>query len=119
MELKDVINYRNIVIVGDTLNEEKIAYKIKHKLIENGYNTYPVYKEIKDINEVPKIDLIIMCINPIKGIEILKSVDKDFKAVLLQEGSSSENIINYLDKLNKPYINGCMLKAIKYYKEEL
>ena len=119
MEIKDVINYKNIVIVGDTLNEEKIAYKIKQKLIENGYNTHPVYKEIKDINEVSEIDLIIMCINPIKGIEILKSLKKSFKAVLLQEGASSDEIIAYLNELNKPYINGCMLKALKQYKEEL
>lgn len=115
MELKDILSYKNIVVVGDTLNSEKTAYQIKKKLIENNYNVFPVYKEILDINDVENIDLIILCINPIKGLQILKSLKKDFKAVLIQDGASSEDIINYLNEAKKPYIHGCMLQAIRFY----
>ncbi len=34
MELKDIMNLKNFVVAGNTLNEEKYAYKIKKGLID-------------------------------------------------------------------------------------
>ena len=52
MELRDVMNLQNIVVVGNTINEEKYAYKIKHALLEKGYNVMSVGKELQSINDV-------------------------------------------------------------------
>ena len=33
MELKEIMDYQHFIVVGDTVNEEKYAYKIKHELL--------------------------------------------------------------------------------------
>ena len=37
MDLKEIMQKKRFVVVGDTLNEEKYACKIKHALREHGY----------------------------------------------------------------------------------
>ena len=37
MDLKEIMQKKRFVVVGDTLNEEKYACKIKHALLEHGY----------------------------------------------------------------------------------
>ena len=49
MDLKEIMKYDTFVVVGDTLNEEKYAYKIKHELINSGYKVYSVGKELKSL----------------------------------------------------------------------
>lgn len=117
MELKDFLNFKNVVVVGDTISSDKYAYLIKNTLLDLDYNVYPVYKEIKDINEIDgPIDYIDLCINPYKGLEILKNCRKPYKAVLLQPGASNDELEEYLNKNSIPYVNGCILKAISQYR---
>ena len=117
MELKEIMNYKNFVVIGDTLNPDKYAYKIKNKLIENNYNVECVLKELKSINDcVNDIDIIDLCVNPNKGLELLKENKKDFKCVLIQPGAESDDIKNYLDSINKPYLDGCALVGISLYR---
>ncbi len=119
MELKEIMNYKNFVIIGDTLNPDKYACKIKNKLIENNYNVECVGKELKSINDCKnEIDIIDLCINPIKGLELLKENKKDFKCVLIQPGAESDDIKNYLNNINKPYLEGCALVGISLYRRK-
>ena len=46
MELKEIMALSRFAVLGDTLNPEKYAYKIKHALLEKGYTVYPVGKEL-------------------------------------------------------------------------
>ena len=46
------MRYNVFVVIGDTLNEEKYAYKIKHELISSRYKVYSVGKELKSINDI-------------------------------------------------------------------
>ena len=46
MELKEIMNQKSFAVVGDTLNEEKYAYKIKTQLIAKGYKVSSVGKEL-------------------------------------------------------------------------
>lgn len=46
MDLKEIMQQHTFAVAGDTLNEEKYAYKIKHGLLEHGYNVYSVGKEL-------------------------------------------------------------------------
>lgn len=116
MELKEFLSFKNVAVVGDTINEDKYAYLIKNTLIDLDYNVYPIYKEIKDINDVEVIDYIDLCINPVKGLEILKSCKRPYKAVLIQPGAGSEELEEYLNSINVPFVHGCILKAISMYK---
>ena len=49
MDMSDVMRQKEFVIVGDTLNEEKYACKIKNAMLENGYGVSCVGKELASI----------------------------------------------------------------------
>ena len=78
MLAKDFLDFKNWCVVGDVGNEKKYAYRILNKLKENGYNSFGVsLKEgeniFKSLKEVPyNIEVIDLCINPVKGIEFIK-----------------------------------------------
>ena len=117
MELRDIMDLKNIVVVGNTINEEKVAYKIKHKLIENGYNVECVGKELQSINDVSfDIDVLDLCINHNLGINLLKENKKNVKVVVIQPGAESEEIINFLKENNIEYIEACLLVGLSLYK---
>ena len=116
MNLKEMMQYSNFVVVGDTLNEEKYAYKIKHLLLDSGYNVQCVGKEHSSINDVEtNIDILVLCIHPAKGIEILKQNNKAIKGVIIQPGAISAEIVDFLCKNNYTYIEGCALVGVKQF----
>jgi len=117
MELKEVMEYKNIVVVGNTINEEKYAYKIKHSLLNKGYNVLSVGKELNSINDVTfDIDVLDLCINPVLGLKLLKENKKDVKIVVIQPGAESIEIIDYLKEHNIEYIEACLLLGLSLYK---
>lgn len=118
MELKEIMKLNDFVVVGNTIDSDKYAYKIKHKLLENGYNCYPVYKEYKSINDInSNIDVIDLCINPVKGLEIIKECKKEFKTVVIQPGAESDELKSYLKENNIDFIEGCLLVGLSLYSK--
>ena len=118
MDLKEIMEEKTFVVLGNTIDEDKYAYKIKNKLIEKNYNVYAVSKELESINEVDADDFILdLCINPIKGLEYLKESKKKIKAVLIQPGAISDDIINFLNEKKIPYLEGCALVGVSLYKK--
>lgn len=119
MDLKEIMQYNTFVVLGDTLNEEKYAYKIKNELKNSGYKVYCVGKELKSLNDIEEeIDIIDLCINPPTGIKLLKENKKDFKCLIIQPGAGSDEIRNYLDENNYTYIDGCILVGIRLYPKK-
>ena len=117
MELKEIMSYKNFIVVGNTITDGKYAKKIKDNLKYHGYNVVGVYKELKSIDDVPyDIDVIDLCINPTLGLEYLKSTGKKYKAVLIQPGAESEEIRSFLKEKNIPFLEGCALVGLKMYK---
>lgn len=117
MELKDIMDCHSFVVVGNTINEEKYAYKIKHNLINAGYEVFSVGHELRSINDIDDdIDIIDLCINPKLGINYLKECNKSFKCVLIQPGAESDEIIGYLESNNIEYLMGCALVGLRVYK---
>lgn len=116
MTLKEIMFYKTFAVVGDTLKEEKYAYKIKHKLIEAGYKVFEVGKgqSLNDINE--DIDIIDLCINPTLGYQILLENHKPVKCVLIQPGAESEEIKKLLQQREIPYVEGCALLGLSLLK---
>lgn len=116
MDLKEIMAQRVFAVAGDTLNEEKYAYKIKQGLLAQGYTVYCVGKELKSFNDIPgDIDIIDMCIHPAKGLALIKECSKDFKCIVIQPGAESGELLEYLDERGLPYLQGCVLVGLSVY----
>jgi len=116
MDLKEIMNQKNFAVVGDTLNEEKYAYKIKTQLLAKGYKVFSVGKELSSINDISEeIDIIDLCIHPVKGLKLLQECTKPFKCILIQPGAESQEILSYLQENKIPYIEGCVLVGLRLY----
>ena len=119
MNLQEVMQQDKFAIVGDTLNPEKYAYKIKNKMEVAGYKVYAVGKELSSLNDIEEeIDIIDLCIHPVKGLALLKDNRKRVKCVVIQPGAESDEIIEYLNKEKIEYINGCLLVGLSLYAKK-
>lgn len=118
MNLREVMQYNTFVVLGDTLNKEKYAYKIKHDLINNNYKVYCVGKELKSLNDInDDIDIIDLCINPPAGLKLLKENKKKFKGIVIQPGAGSDEIKKFLEENNCNYMDGCLLVGTRLYSK--
>lgn len=116
MDLKEVMQQNVFAVLGNTLDEEKYAYKIKHGLEEKGYTVYAVGKELQSLNDIPEeIDIIDLCIHPVKGLALLKTCKKPFKMIVVQPGAADEALYAYLDEHKLPYMDGCLLVGLSLY----
>lgn len=116
MDLKEIMNQKVFAVLGNTLDEEKYAYKIKQGLIDKGYSVFAVDKELKSINDIDEeIDVIDLCIHPAKGLKLLKENKKKFKIIVIQPGAGDDELYKYLNDSNIPYIDGCLLVGLSLY----
>ena len=117
MELKEIMEQKVFAVIGNTLDEEKYACKIKKAMLEHGYTVYAVGKELASINDVPEeIDIIDLCIHPVKGLVLMKECRKSFKCIVIQPGAESPELLQYLDEQKLPYIQGCLLVGLSRFK---
>ncbi|MGB4985669.1 MAG: CoA-binding protein [Erysipelotrichaceae bacterium] len=119
MTMEEIMNCQSFAVVGDTLNEEKYAYRIKNAMLEAGYDVFAVGKELSTLNDIEQdIDIIDLCIHPVKGLNLLKENKKDFKCIVIQPGASDDNLLNYLNENHIPYVDGCLLVGLRVYKNK-
>ncbi|MBR0495683.1 MAG: CoA-binding protein [Treponema sp.] len=119
MELPEIMQQQVFAVAGDTLNPEKYAYKIKQGLLEHGYTVHAVGKELASFNDIPgDIDIIDLCINPVKGLALIRECTKPFKCIVIQPGAESEELLSYLNEKNLPYIEGCVLVGLSVYAKD-
>ncbi|MBN7772803.1 CoA-binding protein [Clostridium aminobutyricum] len=116
MDLRETMRQKTFAVVGDTLNEDKYAYKIKKQMEGAGYKVYCVGKELQSINDIPEdIDVIDLCINPVKGLQLMKECEKNFNNVVIQPGAESPELLDYLRQKNLPFIESCLLVGLSVY----
>lgn len=116
MDLQHVMEQKSFVVVGDTLNPEKFACQIKNAMTEAGYKVQCVGKELKSINDAKgDIDVIDLCINPKKGLQLMQECRKSCKCVVLQPGAFDDDLVAYLKEQNIPYIEGCLLVGLRLH----
>jgi len=119
MDLMEGMQQKVFVVVGDTLDEEKYAYKIKTQLNHNGYTVYGVWKEYESIDEIDEeIDIIDLCINPKWGLKYIKECTKKIKCIVIQPGAESPEILQYLKENKIPFLEGCLLVGLSLYAKE-
>lgn len=111
---------KNWVIIGDTSNPQKYAYKIYNKFKDLGYNIisinpYDKNSKFKNLSNIPdEITAIDFCINPSKGLDILKEYKNiNIKYLLAQPGARSTELHEYCIKNNILYLEGCALVEFK------
>ena len=110
MTLKEVMAQQRFAVVGDTLNPEKYACKIKNAMLDAGYTVHAVGEELASINDIPEdIDIIDLCIHPAKGLKLMQECKKSFKCIVIQPGAGSDELKAYLKEKNMPYIEDCLL----------
>ena len=64
MDLREVMKYNTFVVVGDTLNKEKYAYKIKHELIYSDVLEYELFNASSTIFSSNSVDILALAFNP-------------------------------------------------------
>ncbi|MGI6502170.1 MAG: CoA-binding protein [Anaerostipes sp.] len=116
MDLKEVMSKQSFVVIGDTLNKEKYAYKIKEGLKQKGYVVNAMGKEMQSLNDVDgDIDIVDLCTHPTKSLELLQECRKPYQCIVIQPGASNDTLVSYLQQHNIPYLDGCLLVGIKLY----
>ena len=116
MDLQEIMNQQSFAVVGDTVNPEKYAAKIKTGLLSQGYTVHAVGKELSSLNDIPgSLDIIDLCIRPDKGLALLQENRKPSKCVVLQPGADSPEIIAWLEEQHQPDLQGCLLVGMRLY----
>ena len=114
MTLQEIMQERRFAILGDTLKPSKYAAIIKDAMQNKGYTVYAVGKELASLNDIEgEIDIIDLCINPIKGLQLIKECKKSYRCILIQPGADNEELLQYLIANNIPHTHGCLLVGLK------
>ncbi|AKA71285.1 MULTISPECIES: CoA-binding protein [Clostridium] len=117
MTAHELLNYKNWVVVGDILKEEKYAFKILNQLKNAGFNVEGVNprdttgKVCKSLDEVTfDVDVIDLCINPVVGLKIVQDAENlNIKRILIQPGAGSTDILSLCKNKGIIAIEGCAL----------
>jgi len=108
----EFLNKKNIIaVVGASQNKEKFGWKVYNTLKKQGYETFPInpkYDRIGNgkcypsVSSLPKKIDVVITITPPKITElIVKECKKiNINKVWMQEGSESENAINFCKQNN-------------------
>ena len=124
MEPKQLLDYKNWVVVGKISDPKKFPFKLLKSLEEGDFNVKGVYSKdesgeaFKTLSDVPyKIDVLDLCINPALGIEIVKEAKKlGIDKILVQPGAESDAILDYCKKEGITAIESCALVLLSTYK---
>ena len=116
MEMQEIMQMQSFAIVGDTLNPEKYACKIKAAMLDAGYTVCAVGKELPSLNDVPQpIDVVDLCIHPVKGLKLLQECHVPYRCIVIQPGADSPELLAWLEEKHLPYLHGCLLKGLAAY----
>lgn len=124
MELKELLDYKNWVVVGKISDPNKYPYKILKSLELGDFEVKGVYSKdtsgeaYKSLKEVPyKIDVIDLCINPTLGIDVIKEAKElGIDKVLIQPGAESQEILDFCKENGIAAIEGCALVLLSIYR---
>lgn len=117
MNASEFLDYKNWVVVGDVLNSSKYAYKILDSLKKQEFNVVGVNPSVTDgeiyncLSDIPyKVDVLDLCINPYKGIKILKEAHElKIDKILIQPGAQSSEILSFCELNGMDAVEGCAL----------
>lgn len=120
-EIRDILSYKNVAVVGMSKNEEKAANYVPLYLMRQGYNIVPVnptadhildkkcYPTLQDVSEpIDVVDVFRPSDQVLPVVE--EAIRKKPKVIWLQEGIHNEEAENLARKAGiKVVFNRCML----------
>jgi len=120
-EIRDILSYKNVAVVGMSKNEEKAANYVPLYLMRQGYNIVPVnptadqildkkcYHALQDVSEpIDVVDVFRPSDQVLPVVE--EAIKKKPKVIWLQEGIHNEEAENLARKAGiKVVFNRCML----------
>lgn len=120
-EIRDILSYKNVAVVGMSKNEEKAANYVPLYLMRQGYNIVPVnptadqildkkcYPNLQEISEpIDVVDVFRPSDQVLPVVE--EAIKKNPKVIWLQEGIHNEEAENLARKAGiKVVFNRCML----------
>ena len=121
LKAREFLDYKNWAVAGDVLNTSKYAYKILYSLKRDGFNTVGVNPSgenqcvYKSLSDVPyKVEVLDLCINPYKGIKIVKEAQKlKIDKILIQPGAESAEILDFCRANGIHAVKGCVLVELQ------
>ncbi|CAB1255159.1 CoA-binding protein [Clostridium sp. MT-14] len=120
MKASNFLYYKNWAVIGNVSTEGKYAFKIVNSLKNSGYDVIGINPRniAGDTHEYikkafSKIHVLDLCINPSKGIDIVKianeaGVDK----ILVQPGAESQEILDFCNNNGIDAVCGCALAEL-------
>lgn len=120
MNASEFMSCRNWVVCGNVTDENKFAHKIYNALKLHNFQVaayHPLTENDGEDNiynrlsSVPfQIQVLDLCINPKRGIEVVKEAEKaGIKRILVQPGAESEEIKKFCEDHGMEYVEGCAL----------
>lgn len=120
-EIRDILSYKNVAVVGMSKNEEKAANYVPLYLMRQGYNIVPVnptadqildkkcYPNLQEVSEpIDVVDVFRPSDQVLPVVE--EAIKKNPKVIWLQEGIHNEEAENLARKAGiKVVFNRCML----------
>ena len=120
-KIKEFIAQKNIAVIGSFRSSEKIAYRVLLKLVERGYNVFPInpslaeveglkcYKSVIDVPvDIDAVDLVTPPEATEKVVEDCKR--KSVKFIWMQPGAESGKAIKFCEDNNIKLIHDmCLL----------
>lgn len=122
MKARELLQFKNWLVVGDVKDPDKYAAKIYGKLKEEGFVVHAfhpldegmgVYTRFEDI-DFP-VEVLNLVVNPKRGLEIvMEAKEHGIKMVLAQPGARSRHIRKFCKENDMVYIKGCALVELSY-----
>ncbi len=122
-DLKYLLTHQNYALIGMNDDEEKIAYKIFFKLLEEHKTVTGIHPSLESVKEhtlvsslediTHPIDAVIFMVNPKIGINYLETIAKmNIQTIWLQPGTESEELIKRAKDLGLEVIENCVLTLL-------
>jgi len=120
---EQMLRHKKWAVLGASDKQNRYGYKIFKKLLNYGYEVYPVnpgLEEIEGIKVYPslkdipvQIEVVDFVVNPSTGKKILKDVkDLGIKNIWLQPGARSEEIDQLAAEYHLNIVKDCVLASL-------
>ncbi len=123
--IEEILNCRNIAVVGVSRNQKGFGFTAVQSLKNSGCNVYAVNKNsiagdstdlFPKLSAIPvALDAIITTVPPAETINVLNdAISLGIKKVWLQPGSDSKEVKDFCETNNLQFVSGeCIIMCLK------
>ena len=129
--MQEMLSKKNWAVIGATSRKDKIGYKIVRRLIDHGYNVYPVNPNCEEIdgmkcyNSIEELPVVPDCIDFVIPPKVTKATIEELDPekigyLWFQPGTYNEDVVNTaLGKgFNVVHEGACVMIAVEGINEK-